>query len=379
MEQLNSPKEKLIKLARQLYQNAVSINYCFVLWKFPGNRKPELFIGKIKKQKLSEISFPSFVVAPFQKNTELVYALDPFFYTQGNKWFILNSKSHADANINYDLSNSGSDLQTKEIIQSGKIDDPHFLDIVNKAIQDIENEKLVKVVLSRQKQIELAEKFDPVELFFRLTNSYRTAFVSFLSSKETGNWITASPELLFHSSRNRFRTVALAGTKPNPSLIRNFSLKDKMECRVVANHIREICQSNNLAYDEDRLRVRSAGNVCHLEKRFYAQKNGISNSEIIKKLHPTPAICGTPIDKAYKFILDNEKSPRELYSGFLGPAYDKDNWHFYVNLRCMKFNNQQATLYAGAGIVKDSSAEEELKETENKMLTLMNILTKKHT
>ena len=43
----------------------------------------------------------------------------------------------------------------------------------------------------------------------------------------------------------------------------------------------------------------------------------------------------------------------------------------------MKFYNQQATLYAGAGIVKDSSAEEELKETEHKMQTLMNIISRK--
>ena len=43
----------------------------------------------------------------------------------------------------------------------------------------------------------------------------------------------------------------------------------------------------------------------------------------------------------------------------------------------MKFFNQQATLYAGAGIVKESLADDELQETENKMLTLRNILTKK--
>jgi len=373
----NSPKDKLIKLARQLYQNAVSLNYGFVLWKFPGRRKPELFIGKIKKQKLSEITFPSFVIAPFQKRTDLVYTLEPFFYTHGKEWFILNTKSHSDETVNAPKTDSGMELNGNVVLDSGKIKDPHFIDIVNLAIQDIENEKLVKVVLARQKQINLPEKFDPVDLFFRLTYSYRGAFVSFLSSKETGNWITASPELLFHSTKNRFRTVALAGTQPNPSAIKQFSLKDKVECRVVAKHIRDFCKANNLSYNEDRLRVRSAGNVCHLEKRFYVDQQGMSNNEIIKKIHPTPAICGTPFDQAYDFIFHHEEHPRGLYSGFLGPAYNKDTWHFYVNLRCMKFFNQQATLYAGAGIVKDSSPEDELKETEHKMLTLMNILTRK--
>jgi isochorismate synthase len=377
MSQLNSPKGKLIKLARQLYQNAVSLNYGFVLWKFPGRRKPELFIGKIKKQKLSEIIYPSYVIAPFQKNTDLVYVLEPFFYTHGKEWFILNSKAHSDSDVKKKNDDSGMELTGNEIMQSGSIKDPHFLDIVSKAIQDIDDEKLVKVVLSRQKQIKLPDKFDPVDLFFRLTYSYNGAFVSFLSSKETGNWITASPELLFHSTKKRFKTVALAGTQPNPSSIKQFSIKDKMECRVVANHIREICNTNSLKYDEDRLRVRSAGNVCHLEKRFYIEKQNMSNSEIIKKMHPTPAICGTPINRAYDFILHHEEHPRGFYSGFVGPVYNKDHWHFYVNLRCMKFFNQQATLYAGAGIVKDSSPEDELKETEHKMLTLMNILTKK--
>ena len=91
----NSSKEKLIKLARQLYENAVSLNYGFVLWKFPGRRKPELFIGKIKKQKLSEISYPSYIIAPFQRSTDLVNVLEPFFYTHGKEWFILNSKAHS--------------------------------------------------------------------------------------------------------------------------------------------------------------------------------------------------------------------------------------------------------------------------------------------
>jgi isochorismate synthase len=372
----NSSKDKLIKLARQLYLNAVSLNYGFVLWKFPGRRKPELFIGKIKKQKLSEITFPSFVIAPFQKHTDLVYTLEPFFYTHGKEWFILNTKSHTEETVKALKTASGMELNGNVVVDSGKIKDPHFLDIVNKAIQDIESEKLVKVVLSRQKQINLPEKFDPVDLFFRLTYTYRGAFVSFLSSKETGNWITASPELLLHSTKSRFRTVALAGTKPNPTNVGQFLIKDKSECRVVANHIRDLCKANNLNYDEDRLRVRSAGNVCHLEKRFYVERKGMSNSDIIKDLHPTPAICGTPIDQAYDFIVHHEEHPRGLYSGFIGPAYNKDNWHFYVNLRCMKFYNRQATLYAGAGIVKDSSPEDELKETEQKMLTLMNILTK---
>jgi isochorismate synthase len=377
MDQLNSPKEKLIKLARQLYQNAVSLNYGFVLWKFPGKRKPELFIGKIRREKLNEITYPSYVIAPFQKNTDLVFTLEPFFYTHGKEWFILNSKAHAEAELNQPTHLGNIDLSEKAIYDNGNIDDPHFIEIVKKAIHNINEERLTKVVLSRQKQIKLMDKFDPVDLFFRLSHYYRGAFVSFLSSKETGNWITASPELLYHSTKSRFKTVALAGTQPNTTLVGKFSSKDKMECRVVADHIRDLCSKHHLKYDEDRLRVRSAGNVCHLEKRFYAEKQGLSNSEIIKMLHPTPAICGTPIEKAYEFIQHHEEHPRGFYSGFIGPAYNKDNWHFFVNLRCMKFFNQQATLYAGAGIVKDSKAEEELKETEHKMQTLMNIITKK--
>ena len=48
--------------------------------------------------------------------------------------------------------------------------------------------------------------------------------------------------------------------------------------------------------------------------------------------------------------------------------------NFYVNLRCMQIVNDTAKIYVGGGITKDSVAENEWKETQNKAKTIGNIL-----
>ncbi len=119
--------------------------------------------------------------------------------------------------------------------------------------------------------------------------------------------------------------------------------------------------------------------------------------EIISALHPTPAVCGLPKEKAKKFILSEENYDREFYTGFLGElnlqknvqrsrtrrnvenlAYRavKKETGLYVNLRCMKIEDGKAVLFVGGGITKDSVPEDEWEETVNKAQTMKKVLLK---
>ena len=112
-------------------------------------------------------------------------------------------------------------------------------------------------------------------------------------------------------------------------------------------------------------------------------------------MHPTPAVCGYPKQKAKDFILQNETYSRAYYTGFLGElnlkqsktrntnrrnvennayATVKTYSNFYVNLRCMQFKDDKALIYVGGGITKDSVAENEWEETLNKTKTIGNVL-----
>ena len=80
--------------------------------------------------------------------------------------------------------------------------------------------------------------------------------------------------------------------------------------------------------------------------------------DIIKTLHPTPAVCGLPRNLAKDFILQNEDYHRSYYTGFLGELNFKNQQSsLFVNLRCMEISGETASIYVGGGITKESIPE----------------------
>jgi isochorismate synthase len=81
-----------------------------------------------------------------------------------------------------------------------------------------------------------------------------------------------------------------------------------------------------------------------------------------------------PKVEALDFILANEKHDRGYYTGFLGPINIEGKSQVFVNLRCLQLFDSQFVLYSGAGITASSVAEKEWDETDNKMMTMMNVM-----
>ena len=120
-----------------------------------------------------------------------------------------------------------------------------------------------------------------------------------------------------------------------------------------------------------------AGNLWHLCNKISAKiLPQTTVNQIINSLHPTPAVCGFPTEKAYEFILKNESYSREFYTGFCGLLnFQKDNeFYIFVNLRCMQLKDNQAIVYVGGGINKDSIPQDEWQETQNKAQTILKVL-----
>ena len=86
----------------------------------------------------------------------------------------------------------------------------------------------------------------------------------------------------------------------------------------------------------------------------------------LNALHPTPAVGGTPREKALDFIANHESGERRYYTGFLG-TIEGDRAAFYVNLRCMQCFANGFRLFAGGGIVAGSDPAKEWKETRDKI------------
>ncbi len=98
--------------------------------------------------------------------------------------------------------------------------------------------------------------------------------------------------------------------------------------------------------------------------------------DLLKRLHPTPAVCGLPKEKAYRFIQENEGYDRQYYSGFIGWLEPEGKSDLYVNLRCMNILSDRLVLYAGSGLLLSSEPESEWQETEAKMQTMRRLLNR---
>jgi isochorismate synthase len=259
-----------------------------------------------------------------------------------------------------------------------------FSEFVQACIQKAESQQVEKIVPSKFKDVELPEDFDVIKTFNRLCEKHPNAFVSLVTSPETGTWLGASPELLVSvDAQEKFRTIALAGTQkaqPNVNLKSVAWTQKEIEeqalvSRYVINCFKKIRVREYLEHGPHTV---VAGSLLHLRTDYEVNMKEINfpqlGSVMLKLLHPTSAVCGMPFDPAFDFLQKHEGYNREFYSGFLGPLNFDGESKLFVNLRCMQIFETKARIYAGAGVTADSVMEHEVEEVEMKIRTLAQIL-----
>src|SRR5699024_4598460 len=96
--------------------------------------------------------------------------------------------------------------------------------------------------------------------------------------------------------------------------------------------------------------------------------------DIIKRLHPIPALGGEPRDEALAFIRQYESLDRGWYGAAVGWLDDQHNGAFVVGIRSSLIQQDEASLFSGCGIMKDSDPAVEYEETSIKFLPMLNVL-----
>ncbi|MSQ78209.1 MAG: isochorismate synthase [Flavobacteriaceae bacterium] len=250
----------------------------------------------------------------------------------------------------------------------------HYLTMVEKAIAEIKNGILHKVVLSRNKHFTIGNDFDLEKAFLTLCEAYPHCFVCCVSTTEIGTWLGASPELILRKTEDIIETFSLAGTKQVADKTA-WGEKEKEEQSIVTRYILEVLKQNSLTsdipYPTSELYM---GDLRHMVTHFKANiPDDFDEQKFLANLSPTPAVCGFPKAEAMQFILENEDYFRYYYTGNWG-IQSPSELHLYVNLRCMQLYKNKGILYAGAGITSDSDPQKEWLETEAKMKLLGNLL-----
>lgn len=253
----------------------------------------------------------------------------------------------------------------------------HIFSLFSNALSENRFEKLV---LSRKAQYacSVTEK-QLVDIFVRACRKYPRMMIYLALLPSGGAWIGCTPEILIAGEKSHYRTMALAGTMSVTEDVTvkdvSWSKKNRREQEIVADYVRGCVSPFAAVLEEEGPYTSRAGHLVHLKTEFhFTPKCGVDILDVVKTLHPTPAVCGIPAKDANDFIQANEGYNRSYYSGVVGVIDPVGETNLYVNLRCAHFKNGEVNFYAGGGILKDSELDDEWNETKVKMLTVMSLI-----
>lgn len=337
-------------------ETAFDKRQAFVVYKKPNQLEINVQI-QLNNDLISKVDFEEsgFIFAPFNNENQTI------FFSIINAEIFKSDYSELDAN---------KIIPAINVINKTPNKDFH-LKLVAKAIEKIHLNNFEKVVISRKEAIAVSQ-FNLRKTYITLMQKYPSAMVYCWFHPEIGLWMGATPELLCKIHKNHFSTVALAGTKAvheNENLI--WSSKEENEQQLVTEFILD-----ELKFEIQNLKISApysvkAGHLWHIKTDIDGEiPENISIKKIIQKLHPTPAVCGLPKENAKDFILKNENYNREFYTGYLGEINLNKTTELFVNLRCMKIEDQNISIFVGGGITKDSIPENEWEETVAKTKTM---------
>jgi len=242
-----------------------------------------------------------------------------------------------------------------------------------------------KLVAARRAVIRGGEPFDALHVYERLEQEYPRCNL-FMVRHHDASFVGATPENLFVKKGRELVTHALAGSKflgtldgpASETAARELlgSRKDRWEHDVVVQRIIEALEPLAIRVEHPEepgtIRVR---NIMHLNTPVRAVLgNDTHSTSLVEALHPTPAVGGLPKWEAVDWIVANEPGHRGWYTGTVGWFDAHDNAEFAVAIRCGVVQAGEASLYAGAGVVADSTAQAEYDETSLKQQPMLRAL-----
>lgn len=278
--------------------------------------------------------------------------------------------------------------------QNATLSDSQWTGAVELATQALKQNRAIKVVLARDSYLKSS-----------LTLG---AALEYLATRFATTWtfsvdgmIGASPEMLLQLRERQVFSRVLAGTA------RRRANMDQGELEQLADWLRGSPKNSRehqlaaasavkaLTPITEQLRVSepfalTLPNVIHLATDIYGQVAGDTGAlALVEALHPTAAVCGTPTAAAAQLIGELEGMDRERYAGPVGWVDWRGEGQWCIALRSGQvlaptaqtagtqggpagypMGNQPVgavRIFAGAGIMPDSVAADELAETNAKM------------
>ncbi|PSL50517.1 isochorismate synthase [Salsuginibacillus halophilus] len=342
--------------------------------------------------------FPGENQTPWEEVPEALFILPEILLTQANGQYFITYHVNIDQQTDPEKVVERLECQKENLLHGEKQEAPWFgpLELhdrlsytdwktfIEQAVQDITDGPLNKVVLARQLKAIFTQ---PVaverlleELYARRSNDY----VFLLEYGETV-FAGATPERLVQVEGSRVRSACIAGSigrgattledEAKAEALLNDE-KNREEHQYVVDMIQDalapLCEKVKLPESPEIMRLKT---IQHL----YTPVHGKALAEAhifdyIERLHPTPAMGGVPQKEALTYIEENEPLERGWYAAPIGWVDGSGGGDFAAAIRSMLIQERTAVLFAGCGIVADSTPLEEYEETNLKFQPMLQVL-----
>ena len=254
---------------------------------------------------------------------------------------------------------------------------------VTEVINRVNTNGVDKVVLARDIVANSDSEIDARPILKTLSSEYPSTWVF-----SVDGLVGATPELLLRLSRGLVTSRVLAGTIPKTgddekdlalaaSLARSSKDLEEHEyaVRSVADALDPFCSSTNVPESPFVLHL---ANVMHLATdvtgALIESKQHVDAFSLLKNLHPSAAVCGTPRNLAFDVIDEIEGMDRGRYAGPVGWIDASGDGELGIALRCGQITDRKIRIFAGCGIVAGSIPDKEVEESNAKMIPMKSAL-----
>ncbi len=317
-----------------------------------------------------------YLVGPLMGSEPLAASSESNIYGQFKSFDLKESQAFASPLFSFDESGLKNFLVTAS----------HSSELLTLAPQDTDKKSYEEIFLNLKTQFEKGpllkavpyicleqdlEEFISLEAFSfmaltGLRNKKSGYFFGFFNPLSKRALLGCSPEYIYRTTESgEVFTTAVAGTKKTSSKAA-WTEKLKSEQRMVMDGVSEILEGQ-VTWNE--VKDFSYGGISHLKSEGLIGP-GVKIKGLSQKLHPTPAIGTLPQDRALKIQLGPE--PRGYFGGFVESFRHKQPFSV-VTIRCFEWRDLKVQVCIGGGVLKESLAEEEWAELEEKWTTFQAI------
>ena len=361
---LNTIKEMVLKTSDQTYRylgGAVgNINYDAIrLWeKIPKNHSTE--------EPIMEFGIYTDGILFDNKQKKSIY-----FYYEDNR---INEIKSSEVNF--------GEFTISEI--TSNINENEFADIVDKAKKYIYDGDVFQVVLSRKFSFEADGDYLKVYQKLRSLNPSPYLYHMKMDQKTI---IGSSPEMLIRVTNDQIETFPIAGTR---KITENEEKNEEMKQELIndekelaehtmlvdlgRNDIGRVCDYGTV-HVKELMEVKKFSHVQHMVTHVIGKlSTKFDMFDAFKAVFPAGTVSGAPKVRAMEIIDELEPESRGAYAGAVGYFSFNGCCDFAIAIRSIFANGKSGFVQAGAGIVFDSIAKNELNETEHKANAMITAL-----